>query len=154
MYGDIYCTDLTHFTWLLTVSTFLDRTLITVFCNLLVFLDHLNVRSTASLPRAAARAGVTQATRRELAWLRPVRLRRRPLYSKHWMEINLFGKGSLRKHPFLLALRHWGRFARRNVMFPRAKRSAKRSGEKRMFSQAMGRVTDACLVLVKLICLP
>ena len=83
MYGDIYCTDLTHFTWWLTVSIFLDLTLITMFCNLLLFLDHLNVRCTASLPHAAARAGVTQATRRELAWLWPVPLRRRPLYSKH-----------------------------------------------------------------------
>ena len=37
---------------------------------------------------------------------------------------------------------------------PRETSPATRSGEKRMFSQAMGRVTDACLVFVKLICLP
>ena len=46
--------------------------------------------------------------------------------------------GSLRKHPFLLALRQWGRFARRNVceMSPAAK-----SEEKLMFSQAPLAVT-------------
>ena len=42
--------------------------------------------------------------------------------------ISVEGVCSLRKHPFLLALRRWGRFAR-NV--PAAK-----SEEKRMFSQA------------------
>ena len=30
-------------------------------------------------------------------------------------RFNLPNHSSLRKHPFLLALRHWGRFARRNV---------------------------------------
>ena len=39
--------------------------------DLSAILDHLNVRCTASLPRTAARAGVTQAPRGELAWLRP-----------------------------------------------------------------------------------
>ena len=33
--------------------------------DLTAILDHLNVRCTAILPRAAARAGVTQAPRRE-----------------------------------------------------------------------------------------
>ena len=40
------------------------------------------------------------------------------------------GRGSLRKHPFLLALRRWGRFARMKT----------KSEEKRMFSQAKGGV--------------
>ena len=42
-----------------------------------------------------------------------------------------WGKTSLRKHPFLLALRRWGRFAR-NV-------PAEKSEEKRMFSQTRGK---------------
>ena len=44
---------------------------------------------------------------------------------------------SLRKHPFLLALRRWGRFARRNVVPPRQTSPAAKSEEKRMSSQAM-----------------
>ena len=40
---------------------------------------------------------------------------------------------SLRKHPFLLALRRRGRFARRNV--PRETSPSAKSEEKRMFSQ-------------------
>ena len=40
---------------------------------------------------------------------------------------------SLRKHPFLLALRRWGRFAR---IPPRETSPAAKSEEKRMFSQA------------------
>ena len=48
------------------------------------------------------------------------------------------GISSLRKHPFLLALRRWGRFARRNDVPPRATSPAEKSVEKRMFSQAMG----------------
>ena len=43
---------------------------------------------------------------------------------------------SLRKHPFLLALRRWGRFARTNVVPPRKTSPAAKSEEKRMFSQA------------------
>ena len=43
---------------------------------------------------------------------------------------------SLRKHPFLLALRRWGRFARRNVVPPRETSPAAKSEEKRTFSQA------------------
>ena len=42
-----------------------------------------------------------------------------------------WGKTSLQKHPFLLALRRWGRFAR-NVL-------AAKSEEKRMFSQTRGK---------------
>ena len=58
---------------------------------------------------------------------------------------------SLRKHPFLLALRHWGRFARRNVAPPRETSSAVKSEEKRMFSQARrpeGVIRKACLMTV------
>ena len=39
---------------------------------------------------------------------------------------------NLRKHPFVLALRRWGRFARRNETSPAAK-----SEDKRMFSQPL-----------------
>ena len=47
------------------------------------------------------------------------------------------------KHPFLLALRRWGRFARRNVcdpateVHPRETSPAAKSEEKRMFLQAI-----------------
>ena len=43
---------------------------------------------------------------------------------------------SLRKHPFLLALRRRGRFARRNDVPPREMSPSAKSEEKRMFSQA------------------
>ena len=44
----------------------------------------------------------------------------------------------LRKHPFLLALRRWGRFARRNVVSLRetSQRRRARTPPKRLFSQA------------------
>ena len=45
------------------------------------------------------------------------------------------GFNNLRKHPFLLALRRWGRLARRNDVPPREKSPAAKSEEKRMFSQ-------------------
>ena len=51
----------------------------------------------------------------------------------------MLATGSLRKHPFLLALRRWGRFARRNVVSPRETSPAAKSEEKRMFSQARPR---------------
>ena len=59
--------------------------------------------------------------------------------------------GSLRKHPFLLALRRWGRFARRKVAPPRETSSAVKSEEKQMFSQARrleGVIRKACLMTV------
>ena len=43
---------------------------------------------------------------------------------------------SVRKHPFLLALRRWGRFARRNDLPPRETSPAAKSEEKRILSQA------------------
>ena len=45
--------------------------------------------------------------------------------------------GPRRKHPFLLALRHWGRFARRNVVPPLETSPAAKSEKKRMFLQAI-----------------
>ena len=52
----------------------------------------------------------------------------------HPRESELAGlqSGSLRKHPFLLALRRWGRFAQRTS-------PAGKSEEERMFSQANSR---------------
>ena len=48
---------------------------------------------------------------------------------------NLHSEDSLRKHPFLLALRRWGRFARMNDVSPREMSLvAKSKREKRMFS--------------------
>ena len=47
---------------------------------------------------------------------------------------------------FLLALRLWGRFARRNVVPPRETSPAAKSDEKRMFSQA---IMPDKLILVK-----
>ena len=105
---DSSCLHLLIHTGFLGLVIQINQLYISTWRHLTAILDHLNVRCTASLPRAAARAGVTQATRRELAWLRPVPLRRRPLYSIHC--------------------------------------SCK--------SISLGRVTDACLVFVNLICLP
>ena len=52
-----------------------------------------------------------------------------------FLTIFFFENSSLRKHPFLLALRRWVRFAR-NVP------TAAKSVEKRMFSQARKFVLD------------
>ena len=49
---------------------------------------------------------------------------------------NVATNTSLREHPFLLALRRWGRFARRNVVPPRETSSAAKSEEKGIYSQA------------------
>ena len=49
-------------------------------------------------------------------------------------------KPSLRKHPFLLALRCWGHFAQ--SIPPRETSPAAKSEEKRMFSQAIVRLAD------------
>ena len=55
---------------------------------------------------------------------------------EHRLFYRSISVGSLRKHPFLLALRHWGRFERRNDVPPRETSPAAKSEEKRMFSQA------------------
>ena len=56
--------------------------------------------------------------------------------------MSLFDSSSLGKHPFLLALRRWGRFARRNDVRPRETSSAAKSEEKRMLSQAKFHVVE------------
>ena len=55
--------------------------------------------------------------------------------------MSLFGSSRLGKHPFL-ALRRWGRFARRNNVPPRETSPAAKSEEKRMFSQAKFHVVE------------
>ena len=55
---------------------------------------------------------------------------------EHRLFYRSISVGSVRKHPFLLALHHWGRFARRNDVPPRETSPAAKSEEKRMFSQA------------------
>ena len=60
--------------------------------------------------------------------------------------MSLFDSSSLGKDPFLLALRRWGRFARRNDVRPRetspAVSPAAKSEEKRMLSQAKFHVVE------------
>ena len=56
--------------------------------------------------------------------------------------MSLFGSSRLGKHPFLLALRRWGRFARRNDVPPSETSPAAKSEEKRMFSQAKFHVVE------------
>ena len=56
--------------------------------------------------------------------------------------MSLFDSSSLGKHPFLLALRRWGRFARRNDVRPRETSPAAKSEEKRMFLQANFHVVE------------
>ena len=56
--------------------------------------------------------------------------------------MSLFDSSSLGKHPFLLALRCWGRFARRNDVRPRETSPAAKSEEKRMLSQAKFHVVE------------
>ena len=56
--------------------------------------------------------------------------------------MSLFGSSSLGKHPFLLVLRRWGRFAPRNDVPPRETSPAGKSEEKRMFSQAKFHVVE------------
>ena len=56
--------------------------------------------------------------------------------------MSLFGSRRLGKHPFLLALRRWGRFARRNEVPPRETSPAAKSEEKRMFSQPKFHVVE------------
>ena len=56
--------------------------------------------------------------------------------------MSLFGSSRLGKHPFLLALPRWGRFARRNDVPPSETSPAAKSEEKRMFSQAKFHVVE------------
>ena len=56
--------------------------------------------------------------------------------------MSLFDSSSLGKHPFLLALRRWRRFARRNDVRPRETSPAAKSEEKRMLSQAKFHVVE------------
>ena len=56
--------------------------------------------------------------------------------------MSLFDSSSLGKDPFLLALRRWGRFARRNDVRPRETSPAAKSEEKRMLSQAKFHVVE------------
>ena len=56
---------------------------------------------------------------------------------------------SLRKHPFLLALRRWGRFARRNVVPPHETSPAVTSVEKQMLSQATWSLTCTNMTCTK-----
>ena len=59
-------------------------------------------------------------------------------------------RSSLRKHPFLLALRRWRRFGRRNDVSPRETSPAVKSEEKRMFSQATTALISTLFLYISL----